>query len=32
MKLYRILKDGKFISSEIPGQYAGWGLEKSLED
>lgn len=24
MKLYTILKDGEFIQSEIPGQYAGW--------
>lgn len=24
MKLYRILKDGKFVYSEILGQYAGW--------
>jgi methylphosphotriester-DNA--protein-cysteine methyltransferase len=24
MKLYTILKDGGFIRSRIPGQYAGW--------
>ena len=24
MKQYKILKDGKIILSEIPGQYAGW--------
>jgi len=24
MKLYKILKDGEIIDSEIPGQYAGW--------
>lgn len=27
-KLYRILKDGKFIDSPTPGRYAGWGPGK----
>jgi|TARA_Y100000310_G_C20624146_1_gene784939 hypothetical protein len=28
MKLYTILKDGKFIKSEVPGEYAGYNGKK----
>lgn len=28
MKLYKILKNGEFIVSSIPGKYAGWGPGK----
>jgi hypothetical protein len=28
MKRYRILKNGEFIRSAIPGEYAGWGPGK----